>query len=79
MTTKKDTQISLEDCSCMEMMSQMMSHSKDQQGVSDACAEMMSRFADPQGSGSECFEMMSQMMASCCGLRQEDDKIIKEV
>ena len=75
MTTKQDAQFSIEDCSCMEMMS----HSKDQQGLGDACAEMISRFADPQGSGSECFEMMSQMMAFCCGLQQEDDKIIKEV
>jgi hypothetical protein len=59
----------------MEMMSQM----KEQQGVGDACAEMMSRFTDPQGSNSEFFEMMSQMMNSCCGIQQEDDKIIKEV
>ena len=75
MTTKQDAQFLFEDCSCMEMMSQM----KDQQWVGDTCAEMMSRFADPQGSGSEFFEMMSQMMASCCGIQQEDDKIIKEV
>jgi hypothetical protein len=75
MTTKKDAQFSLENCSCMEMLSQ----SKGQQGMGDACAEMMSQLADPQGSGSECFEMMSQMMASCCGIQQEDDKIIKEV
>ena len=74
MTTKQDAQFSIEGCSCMEMMSQ----SKGQQGVGDACAEMISRFADPQGSGNECFEMMSQMMASCCGLQQEGDKIIKE-
>lgn len=75
MTKKQDARFSFEDCSCMEMMSQL----KEQQGVGDACAEMMSRFTDPQGSGSEYFEMMSQMMASCCGIQQEDDKIIKEV
>ena len=68
MTTKQDTQFSLEDCSCMEMMSQ----SQGQHGIDEACAEMMSQFTDPQGSGSEFFEMMSQMMGSCCGLQQEE-------
>ena len=74
MTTKKDAQFSLGDCSCMELMSQ----SKGQQGVGDACAEMMSQFADSQGNGSECLEMMSQMAACCCGVQQKGDKIIKE-
>jgi hypothetical protein len=62
----------------MEMMSQMMSQSKSQQGVGDACAKMMPQFADSQDSGSECFEMISRMAASCCGIQQEGDKIIKE-
>ena len=75
MTTKKDTRFSLEDCSCMEMMSQP----KHQHRIDEAFAEMMSQFADPQAGGGECFEMMSEMMAACCGTEQEDDKIIKEV
>jgi hypothetical protein len=75
MTTKQKTQFSLENCSCMEMMSQ----SKGQLEVGDACAEIMSHFADPQGSGIEFFEMMSQMMTSCCGIQHEDQEIIKKV
>ena len=78
MTTKKDVHLSFEECSCMEMMSQMMPRFKGQQEVGDACAEMMAQFANPQGSGGECFEMMSQMMASCCGLEQVDDSITRE-
>ena len=49
MTTKQKTQFSLENCSCMEMMSQ----SKGQQEVGDACAKMISQFVDPKGSGKE--------------------------
>jgi hypothetical protein len=78
MTNKQDTQFSLENCSCMEMMSQMMSPSKGRQEGGDACAEMMSQFVEPKGGGSECFEMMSQMIASCCGNQQEDEEIIKK-
>ena len=76
MTTKQDSSFLPEDC--MEMMSQMISKSKDRQGVGDACAEMMSQFVDPESSGSEFFEAMSQMMASCCSIQEKDDQIIKE-
>jgi hypothetical protein len=62
----------------MEMVSQIMSDSKDQQGAGNACAEMMSQFADPQGGGSEILEKMSQMMDSCCGMQQENDKTIRK-
>ncbi len=75
MTTKQKTQLSLENCSCMEMMSQ----SKGQPEVGDACVEIMSHFADPQGSGAEFLEMMSQMMSSCCAIQHEDEEIIKKV
>ena len=78
MSTKQDTQFSFENCSCMEMVSQIMSDSKDQQGAGNACAEMMSQFADPQGGGSEILEKMSQMMDSCCGMQQEDDETIRK-
>jgi hypothetical protein len=74
MTTKQKAQFSLEDCSCMEMMSQ----SKDQQGVGDVCTEMMSQFIDPQGSGNEFLEKMSEMMASCCNIQQEEDETIRK-
>ena len=77
MTTKKDAQFSLEDCSCVEMMAQMTSQSKDQQGVGDPCAEMMSQFASRQEMGDEFSEMMSQMFASCCGFQAETDKTTK--
>jgi hypothetical protein len=62
----------------MEMMSQMIFQSKDQQGVGNACAEMMSQFIDPQGSGSEFLGMMSEMMASCCNIQQEVDETIRK-
>ena len=78
MATKQDAQYSLEDCSCMEMMSQIMFQSKDQQGAGSACAEMMSQFAEPQGGDSEFLEKMSQMMDSCCDMQQEDDKTIRK-
>ena len=78
MTTKQDAQYSPEECSCMEMMSQLVSQSKDQQGTGNACTELMSQFADPQGGDSEFLEMMSQMMDSCCGMQQEDDKTIRK-
>ena len=78
MTTKKEAQFSFGECSCMEMMSQMMPQSKGQQGIGDACAKMMARFTNPQGSDGECFEMMSQMMASCCNIEQEDSSITRE-
>ena len=78
MTTKQDAQYSPEECSCMEMMSQIMFQSKDQQGAGSACAKMMSQFADPQGGGSEFLEKMSQMMDSCCDMQQEDDKTIRK-
>ena len=78
MSTKQDTQFSFENCSCMEMMSQMMSNSKDQKRAGNACAEMMSQFADPQDGGSVILEKMSQMMDSCCGMQQEDDETIRK-
>ena len=76
MTTKHGSKFSPDDC--MDMMSQLISQSKDRQGVGEACAEMMSQIVDPDGSGSDFFETMSQMMASCCGIQEEDDEIIKE-
>ncbi len=78
MTTKKEAQFSFEDCSCIEMMAQMLAQSQGHLGIDDACAEMMSQFIDPEGSGSEFFEMMSQMMASCCDIYQKDDEAIKK-
>jgi len=62
----------------MEMMSQIMFQSKDQEGAGSACAEMMSQFAEPQGGDSEFLEKMSQMMDSCCDMQQEDDKTIRK-
>jgi len=76
MTTKHGSKLLPDDC--MKMMSQMISQSKDRQGVGEACAEMMSQFVDPESSGSDFFETMSQMMASCCGIQEKDDQIIKE-
>lgn len=78
MSTKQDTQFSFENCSCMEMMSQMMSNSREQQGAGSACAEMISQFTDSQGGGSEILEEMSKMMGSCCGMQQEDDETIRK-
>ena len=79
MTTKRNTQFSLEDCYCMEMISKITSPSKNRQESGDLCAEMMSQFVEPKGGGSECLEMMSQMITSCCGIQQEDEEIIKKI
>ena len=73
MTTKKGVQFSFEECSCM----QMMSHFKGQQGVGEAWAEIMAQFDNAQSDGGEYLEMMSQMMASCCGIEQEEDNITR--
>ncbi|UCC53919.1 MAG: hypothetical protein JSV68_08085 [Anaerolineaceae bacterium] len=77
MTMKQDARFSLEGCSCMEMMAQMMPQSKEQYGMDEACAEMMSQFSGRQEAGDEFFEMMSQMFASCCGFQAETDKTTK--
>ena len=79
MTTKQNTQFSLENCSCMEMISKMTSPSKSRQESGDLCADLMSQFVEPKGNGSDCIEMMSQMITSCCGNQQEDEKIIKKL
>ena len=75
MTTKKDAQLSLEECICKEMMAQMMP--PEQQGAGDACAEMITQFGRSQGDG-ECFEMMSQMMSVCCGSEKESDEKVRK-
>jgi hypothetical protein len=46
MTTKQGSNLSPEDC--MDMMSQMISQSKNQQGLGDACVEMMSSSSIPK-------------------------------
>ena len=74
MTTKKNTQFSLEDCSCMDMMSKF----RDQKEIVDPCAEMMSQFTGRQEAGDELSVMMSQMIASCCGFQEESDKTTKK-
>jgi hypothetical protein len=74
MTAKKEVPFSFDDCSCMEMMAQMLAQSQGQQEMGNACAEMMAQFVDPQDSSREFFEMM----ASCCDLQEEEDKIIKK-
>ena len=78
MTMKKGAQFSLEECSCMEIMSHMMSQLKDHQEVGDACAEMVAQLCDVQRGSGEYVEMMSQMMVSCCGIEHEDDNITRE-
>lgn len=75
MTKKQDTQFSLEDCSCMEFMSEIM----EQEGAIDPCAEMMSQFAGRQEAGDKFVEMMSQMFATCCGFQLETEPIAKKV
>jgi hypothetical protein len=78
MAMKQDAQFSLEDCSCMEMMAQMLPQSKEQHGIDEACAEMISQFTGRQEAGDEFSEMMSRMFASCCGFQAETDKTTKK-
>lgn len=78
MTMKKGAQFSLEECSCMEIMSHMTSNLKDNQEVGGACAEMVAQLCDVQRDSGEYVENMSQMMVSCCGIEYKDGSITKE-